>query len=104
MGNAGSECPSCGSVLTIAGYITSSADPTCTDAEKANLSKAEEAVAAAIEAVSSALETILDAIKESTGSKPSNSELASITPETTTKAARNRLNVFKKMKKYNANT
>merc|ERR1712227_691762 len=68
LGNAGSECPSCGSVLTIAGYITSSADPTCTDAEKANLSKAEEAVAAAIEAVSSALETILDAIKESTGS------------------------------------
>merc|ERR1712025_1468523 len=104
LGNAGSECPSCGSVLTIAGYITSSADPTCTDAEKANLSKAEEAVAAAIEAVSSALETILDAIKESTGSKPSNAELASITPETTTKAARNRLNVFKKMKKYNAHT
>jgi len=99
LGNAGSECPSCGSVLTIAGYITSSADPTCTDAEKANLSKAEEAVAAAIEAVSSALETILDAIKESTGSKPSNSELASITPETTTKAARNRLNVFKRVKK-----
>ena len=99
MGNAGSECPSCGSVLVIAGYITSSADPTCTDAEKTQLSTAEQAVAAAIEAVSEALETILDAIEEATGSKPTNEELASITPETTTKAARNRLNIFKRVKK-----
>jgi len=99
LGNAGSECPSCGSVLVIAGYITSSADPTCTDAEKTQLSTAEQAVAAAIEAVSEALETILDAIEEATGSKPTNEELASITPETTTKAARNRLNIFKRVKK-----
>jgi len=99
LGNAGSECPSCGSVLIIAGYVTSSADPTCTDAEKTQLSTAEQAVAAAIEAVSEALETILDAIEEATGSKPTNEELASITPETTTKAARNRLNIFKRVKK-----
>jgi len=99
LGNAGSECPSCGSVLIIAGYITSSADPTCTDAEKTQLSTAEQAVAAAIEAVSEALETILDAIEEATGSKPTNEELASITPETTTKSARNRLNIFKRVKK-----
>ena len=99
MGNAGSECPSCGSVLVIAGYITSSADPTCTGAEKGELSTAEAAVDTAIEAVSEALETILEAIEEATGSKPTDEELASISEETTTKAARNRLNVFKRMKK-----
>ena len=100
MGKAGSECPSCGSLLTITDDITSSADPTCTDAEKTQLSTAEKAVAAAINAVSLALETILDAIKEATGSKPTSAELASITPETTTKAARNRLDldIFKRVK------
>merc|ERR1712152_90716 len=95
LGKAGSECPSCGSILVIAGYITSSADPTCTDAEKGELSTAE----AAIEAVSEAPETILDTIEEATGSKPTSEELASISPETTTKAARNRLNLFKRVKK-----
>jgi len=99
LGKAGSECPSCGSILVIAGYITSSADPTCTDAEKGELSTAEAAVDAAIEAVSEALETILDTIEEATGSKPTSEELASISPETTTKAARNRLNLFKRVKK-----
>jgi len=99
LGKAGSECPSCGSVLVIAGHVTSSADPTCTDAEKGELSTAEAAVDAAIEAVSEALETILEAIEEATGSKPTDEELASISQETTTKAARNRLNVFKRVKK-----
>ena len=99
VGKAGSECPSCGTVLVIAGYVTSSADPTCTDAEKDQLTKAEAEVDAAIEAVSEALETILEAIEEATGSKPTNEELASIATETTTKAARNRLNVFKRMRK-----
>jgi len=113
LGKAGSECPSCDSVLVIAGYITSShsgaastrfllpcsADPTCTDDEKGELTTAEAAVDAAIEAVSEALDTILEAIEEATGSKPTNEELASLAPETTTKAARNRLNVFKRVKK-----
>jgi len=99
LGKAGSECPSCETVLVIAGHVTSSADPTCTDAEKDQLTKAEAEVDAAIEAVSEALETILEAIEEATGSKPTNEELASIATETTTKAARNRLNVFKRMRK-----
>jgi len=99
LGKAGSECPSCESVVVIAGHVTSSADPTCTDAEKDQLSKAEAEVDAAIDAVSEALETILEAIEEATGSKPTNEELASIATETTTKAARNRLNVFKRVRK-----
>ena len=88
--------PASPKIVTIAKDITDSADPTCTDLEKASLKEWETSLAEAAETLSEALAEAQATLEDATGSTLSASELLEFTAAATTKASRFRMRGFQR--------
>ena len=92
--------PASPKILTVGGYITASADPTCTDLEKASLKEWETSLAEAAETLEEALAEAQATLEEATGSTLSAAELlefaSTASISTTTTASRFRMRGFQR--------
>ena len=88
--------PASPQVITVGGYITASADPTCTDLEKASLKEWETSLTEAAETLDEALAEAQTTLEDATGSTLSASELLEFTAAATTKTSRFRMRGFQR--------
>ena len=89
--------PASPKILTVGGYITASADPTCTDLEKASLKEWETSLTEAAETLEEALADAQATLQDATGSTLSASELLEFTDApATTVASRFRMRGFQR--------
>ena len=88
--------PASPQVITVGGYIAASADPTCTDLEKASLKVWETSLTEAAETLSEALAEAQATLEDATGSTLSASELLEFTAAATTKTSRFRMRGFQR--------
>ena len=88
--------PASPKIITVGGYIDASADPTCTDLEKASLKEWETSLSEAAETLEEALADAQATLQDATGSILSASELLEFTAAATTKASRFRMRGFQR--------
>ena len=88
--------PASPKLITVGGYITSSADVTCTDLEKASLKEWETSLVEAKELLDEALAEAQATLEDATGSTLSASELLEFTAAATTKTSRFRMRGFQR--------
>ena len=89
--------PASPKIITVGGYVTASADPTCTDLEKASLKEWETSLDEAAETLEEALADAQATLQDATGSILSASELLEFTDApATTAASRFRMRGFQR--------